>query len=157
MDGAEPSDNPDESAVEGRASASTESFLEVGFLRVGTPSGQVHCGQDGVREIFEGENYFYAHLADHGSSGHIWASIRHTACGLELGRGEIDCQAHLDLLNPAGQTTCLASRVFWPLALAGLGGLPMGICGSMQVGQWRKMVGRRVVGEVGRWQKQIKN
>lgn len=49
VEGAEPSDNPDESAVEGRASASTESFLEAGFLRVGTPSGQVHCGQDGVR------------------------------------------------------------------------------------------------------------
>jgi hypothetical protein len=39
--GADPSDKPEDPAVDGRPS--TEVFLLTDFFRVGAPSGQVHC------------------------------------------------------------------------------------------------------------------
>lgn len=41
--GVEDSDKPDEPAVDGLPSKSTESLFAAAFLRTGTPSGHEHC------------------------------------------------------------------------------------------------------------------
>lgn len=119
------SDTPDDPAVEGRVSEPSMgdggSRFGVGFLRVGTPSGHVHCARY-VRGGLAGEVAHGVHVprAGRGCSADRWASSRRTGGGSQAcSGGRLRNRTHLDLLATACEAARLAAGVLGSLALGG--------------------------------------
>ena len=132
------SDMPEDPAVDGRDSSIPSigdggSRFDVGFLRVGTPSGQVHYERV-TSDMCWGATSAETDIprAGHGCSACTWASFRRTASRLGTRARAETRPTHLDLLATARKASRFAAGILGTLAL-GTGILSQGGSGCNYV------------------------